>query len=240
MALDKRITMKPDRGLVKYVKIKKKRDNKLEKDFAALLSDEDAEIKKNITLTNAVQDLKDAIDALKKIANELTKRRKQNENRITDAKDKLAVEDQHLTGAKTERERLVIKARQEIFARAQAKSELETQEIEATIKETNDAIDEASALLETKKTKLKESNQRAEELLTKQREMQAAAGKLADDDFADITDVMQKLLKSEKYRQIVPISQNADEYVFMLVQPEEYQGDPISVRVSPEPATPTP
>lgn len=240
MALDKRITMKPDRGLVKYVKIKKKRDNKLEKDFADLLADEDAEIKKNIKLTNAIQDTKDAIEELKRIANELTKRRKQNENRITDAKDKLAVEDQRMTGAKTERERLVIKARQEMFARAQAKSELETDEIEKAIKDTNDAIDQASKILETKQTKLKESNERAQELLTSQRSMQAAAGKLADDDFADITDVMEKLRKTEKYKQIVPISQTEDEYVFMLVQPEEYVGDPVKVEVVPDQPAPTP
>lgn len=232
-----RIDYKNERSLVKYVKIKKKRDAKLEKDFAALLVDEHAEIKKNIILQQQVRNAEEAVEELRRIATKLTNKRKQADNRVADAKDKLENEGLKLAQAKTDRERKVIEAKQEIFARAQAKTEIEIEDIEKVVKETNAAIQDASDILEKKRTKLSDSNARAEAMLTQQTTMQEQAKKLQDDDYADVVAEIERIRVKERYREVKPAFQNENEYIFLLVSPFEYTGD-LNIKVDPTTGNP--
>jgi len=244
-----------DRGIVREVKIPKTRDFELEKAFAALLVKEkelDAldhvlkrdEQGKRVFYNKVVetgQQIEYHQDRNKLAREEIEKLQAVQEKIIEDAENLIKEEN-----AKDEKTRRIetVRGQQQIILRAnnrlkvydekRAERDVQDENLKISHKEADKVYADAKAAYEAAAKVHKENDKALSDVRSEILKSMAKGKKLGDDDFEQAKNDIEDIRKELKYKEIRPIGQNANEYIFLLIQPEEYQGDVISVKVEPK------
>lgn len=241
-----------DRGIVREVKIPKVRDAKLESDFVALLVKEKELDALDHTL-RADEDAKQA--ALNKIIekgqqveyiqdrNKLTKAEIQ---RLADEQAKIvedtqnAINEENAKGEKERRKQRVLDSQQvvirannklKVFDERKAERDVQEEELKIAHKELDVAYKDAQENYRLAVKARKDNDKALSDVRNDILKAMKQGQKSADDDFKQATKDIEDIRKELKYKTVRPVGQNENEYIFLLVQPEEYEGDVISVKV---------
>lgn len=241
-----------DRGIVREVKIPKVRDVDLEKEFLSLVvkekeldlldhtlkTDEEAKreiLNKIILKGQQIEDLQDknklAKTEITRLADEQAQIVEQTNNEIKEenAKDDKTRRKQRVL----DNQQIVLRANNKlkIFDEKNAERDVHEEELKLAHKELDGLYKNADADHKNAVKAIKDNDKALSDVRNDIKRAMKKGEKIADAGFEQAKKDIEEIRVELKYKEVRAIGQNEKEYLFLLLQPEEYEGDVISVKV---------